>query len=54
MGMHLKTISKLNNEKECQRIVELLKLGYSKKYLRKTFDLTIRELEKIIEVFDNK
>ncbi len=51
MGLRMTTIQKLNETRTCEQIIELLKMGYSKLYLRLTFDLTERELDRIIEFY---
>ena len=51
MGLRMTTIQKLQDTRTCKQIMELLEMGYSKRYLRQTFDLTERELDRIIEFY---
>ena len=51
MGLRITTIEKINDTEACLKIMELLKLGISKKYIRQTFDVTERELERIIDFY---
>lgn len=51
MGLRLTTIQKLQDTRTCKHIIELLEMGYSKLYVMRTFDVTERELERIIEFY---
>ena len=51
MGLRMTTISRINNSEECQRMMELLGRGISKKYIRENFDVSERVLERIIDYY---
>ena len=51
MGLRMTTITKLQDSRTCKHIMELLDMGYSKRYIRHTFDVSERELERIIEFY---
>ena len=51
MGLRMKTIEKLADRPTCERIIEMLKHDISKKYIRKTFNLSERELQQIIKFY---
>ena len=51
MGLRMKTIEKLADRPTCERIIEMLEYGISKKYIRQTFGLSERELQRIIESY---
>ena len=51
MGLRMKTIEKLNDTRTCNRIIEMQKIGISKKYIRLHFNLTERELQRIEEFY---
>ncbi len=51
MGLRMKTIEKLADKHTCERIIEMLEYGISKKYIRQTFGLTERELQQIIRFY---
>ncbi len=53
MGLRIKTIEKLTDRPACERIIKMLEAGISKKYIRQTFELTERELQRIIEFYSD-
>ena len=54
MGLRITTILKLNDKQTCERIMDLLDNCFSKKYIRQQYQVTERELERIIEYYSRK
>jgi hypothetical protein len=54
MGLHDKTITKLEDKSLCERVIHAVNSRYNKNYIIRTYDVTRRELERIIEFYERK
>jgi len=53
MGLRMKTLEILSDTKTCERIMKMLEVGISKKYIRNTFNISERELQRIIQFYSD-
>ena len=51
MALHTKTITKLENKELCERVVRAVNNNYNKNYIQQTYDVTRRELERIVQYY---
>ncbi|MDP8205697.1 MAG: hypothetical protein P9L92_03455 [Candidatus Electryonea clarkiae] len=49
MALHLKTTEKLEDRKLCDAVSRAVRLDYSRIYIQRTFGVSRRELERIIQ-----
>ena len=49
MGLHTKTIKKIEDSDLCTAILRALQLNYSHRYIQQNYGVTRRELERIIQ-----
>jgi len=54
MGLRTKTIEILRDTTTCERIIKMLDIGISKKYIRHTFNISERELQRIIQFYRDR
>jgi len=54
MALHTKTITKLENRVLCDRVILAVNNNYNKNYIQRTYDVTRRELERIVEYYERK
>ena len=54
MGLHIPTIQILIDTKKINKILKDLEAGFSKKYIRETYNLTIRQLQHIERIYSDR
>jgi len=54
MALHNKTIAKLENKVLCERVIQAVNNNYNKNYIQNTYDVTRRQLERIVEYYERK
>ncbi len=51
MALHTKTITKLEDKQLCEQVVRAVNNNYNKSYIQETYDVTRRELERIVQYY---
>jgi len=54
MGLHIPTIQVLIDSKKINSVLRDLEAGFSKKYIRDTHNLTIRQLQHIERIYSDR
>ncbi len=49
MGLHTKTIKKIEDSDLCNAVLRAIAMNYSRRYIQRTYGVTRRELERIIQ-----
>lgn len=54
MALHTKTITKLEDKALCERVIQAVNNRYNKNYIIRTYNVSRRELERIVEYYSAK